>query len=61
MKFTRICLFDSCAKSLEIYAGIKTPDQKLDYKYNFEYLEVLNFQLLQGGVHLAGLLNEIFG
>lgn len=45
----------------KIYADIQHPDQKLDYKYNYEYLGILNQQLLQGGVHLAGLLNEIFG
>lgn len=54
-------IYNSYLQAQKIYAGIKMPDQKLDYKYNFEYLEVLNFQLLQGGVHLAGLLNEIFG
>jgi hypothetical protein len=47
-----------CAE--KIYSDIK-PDQKLDYKYNFNYLDMLNTQLLKGGVHLAGLLNEIFG
>jgi hypothetical protein len=43
-----------------IYSDIKEPDQKLDYKYNFDYLAILNQQLLKGGVHLAALLNEIF-
>lgn len=45
----------------KIYSDIKQPDQKLDYKYNFNYIAILNQQLLKGGVHLAGLLNEIFG
>jgi hypothetical protein len=44
----------------KVYADITMPDQKLDYKYNFNYLAPLNEQLLEGGVHLAGLLNEIF-
>ncbi|MEP6674825.1 MAG: S1/P1 nuclease [Ferruginibacter sp.] len=44
----------------KIYNDIK-PDDKLDYLYNFKYLDTLNQQLLMGGVHLAGLLNEIFG
>jgi len=48
-----------CAE--KIYSDIKTPDQKLDYKYNYNYLDMLNTQLLKGGVHLAGLLNQIFG
>lgn len=45
----------------KIYGDITVPDQKLDYKYNYKYLAILNHQLLKGGVHLAGLLNEIFG
>lgn len=52
--------WDSYQLSERIYAGIKEPDQKLDYKYNFEFLAPMNEQLLKGGVHLAGLLNEIF-
>lgn len=45
----------------KIYGDIKEPDQKLDYQYNFKYLEILNQQLLKGGVRLAGILNDIFG
>ncbi len=54
-------LFQSYQLAQKIYSDIKTPDQRLDYKYNFNYLDTLNNQLLKGGVHLAGLLNEIFG
>jgi hypothetical protein len=43
----------------KIYADIK-PDDKLSYQYNFKYIGIVNQQLLKGGVHLAGLLNEIF-
>jgi hypothetical protein len=43
----------------KIYADIK-PDEKLSYQYNFKYVDILNQQLLKGGIHLAGLLNEIF-
>jgi hypothetical protein len=45
----------------KIYGDIKEVDQKLDYAYNFKYVDILNNQLLKGGVRLAGLLNEIFG
>ncbi|MEJ7589458.1 MAG: S1/P1 nuclease [Ferruginibacter sp.] len=45
----------------KIYSEIKQPDQRLDYKYNFNYVSILNQRLLKGGVRLAGLLNEIFG
>ncbi len=54
-------LFQSYQLAQKIYGDIKTPDQRLDYKYNYNYLEILNNQLLKGGVHLAGLLNDIFG
>ena len=44
----------------KIYAEVK-PDDKLGYQYNFKNIGTVNQQLLKGGVHLAGLLNEIFG
>jgi S1/P1 Nuclease len=53
-------LYQSYTVAEKIYGEIKTPWQKLDYKYNFDYLQTLNSQLLKGGMHLAALLNEIF-
>jgi hypothetical protein len=44
----------------KVYKDIK-PDDKLSYVYNYKFIDILNQQLLIGGVHLAGLLNEIFG
>ena len=44
----------------KIYTDVK-PDDKLGYPYNFKNIANVNQQLLKGGVHLAGLLNEIFG
>jgi len=44
----------------KVYADIKQPDQKLDYRYNYDYLAPMNQQLLKGGIHLAALLNDIF-
>lgn len=44
----------------KIYSEITQPDQRLDYKYNFNYVESLNLQLLKSGVRLAGVLNDIF-
>jgi hypothetical protein len=43
----------------KIYADIK-PDDKLGYLYNYKFIDIVNRQLLTGGVHLAGLLNQIF-
>jgi len=54
-------LYESYQLAEKIYGEIKEPDQKLDYAYNFKYVDTLNSQLLKGGVRLAGLLNEIFG
>jgi len=53
-------VYQSYQLAERIYTETK-PDQKLDYKYNFNFVAPLNQQLLRGGVHLAGLLNEIFG
>ena len=44
----------------KVYGDIK-PDEKLSYVYNYKFIDILNQQLLIGGVHLAGLLNSIFG
>jgi hypothetical protein len=51
--------FESYQLAEKIYAGVK-PEQKLSYRYNFDNVEMLNQQLLKGGVRLAGLLNEVF-
>ncbi len=53
-------IIDSYNIAQQLYAEVKTPDQKLSYRYNFDHVQTLNDQLLKGGVHLAGLLNEIF-
>ncbi|MCW3089663.1 MAG: Nuclease [Ferruginibacter sp.] len=54
-------VYQSYQVAEKIYGDIKQPDQKLSYNYNFNYVATLNQQLLKGGVHLAGLLNSIFG
>jgi hypothetical protein len=54
------CIFESYEICNKIYAtGIKN-DDKLSYRYNFEWIETLNQQLLKGGVRLAKILNEIY-
>ncbi len=53
-------IYESYTLSRKIYEDIKQPEQKLSYRYNFEYLSTINNQLLKGGIHLAALLNEIF-
>ena len=53
-------VYDSYKISENIYAVTKS-DYKLGYRYIYDHLHTVNEQLLKGGVHLAGLLNEIFG
>ncbi|HBH06092.1 MAG TPA: S1/P1 Nuclease [Flavobacteriales bacterium] len=36
-------------------------DKKLSYRYVYDNIEVVNLRLLQSGIRLAGLLNEIYG
>jgi len=52
-------IWQSYQHTEKIYADAK-PDANLGYDYNFKFISVVNQQLLRGGVHLAGLLNEIF-
>jgi len=52
-------IWQSYQQAEKIYADIK-PDANLSYDYNFKFIGVVNQQLLKGGVHLAGLLNDIF-
>ena len=52
-------VYESYVACNSIYAGTKTED-KLSYRYNFEYVRLLNEQLLKGGVRLALLINQIY-
>ena len=53
--------YESYTLAGKIYASVSGPEPKLGYRYNFDHVDMLNSQLLKGGVRLAGLLNEIFG
>jgi hypothetical protein len=44
----------------KIYATVKA-DDKLGYRYNFDYIDTVNEQLLKGGVRLAKIINDIYG
>jgi len=48
--------YEACNR---IYSNIK-PEEKLSYKYNFEFIGLLNEQLLKGGICLANVLNDIY-
>jgi hypothetical protein len=42
--------------------GIYPPAEatSLGYSYNYDHIATLNKRLLQGGVRLAGILNELY-
>jgi hypothetical protein len=52
-------IYDTYTLTEKVYAGTKA-DERLDYLYNFKFIAPLNDQLVKGGVHLAGVLNDIF-
>lgn len=52
-------IYDSYLAANRIYANTK-PDDKLSYRYNYDFVDLLNSQLLKGGVRLANILNEIY-
>lgn len=54
------CIYESYLVCGKIYDNTK-PDSKLGYRYNFEWVETLNQQLLKGGIRLAKMLNDIYG
>ncbi len=53
------CLFESYQICTKIYAGTKMND-KLSYRYNFDWVATVNEQLLKGGIRLAKILNDIY-
>jgi hypothetical protein len=53
--------FESYQLADFIYKSITQTEQKLGFRYNYDFIETVNQQLLKGGVRLAGVLNEIFG
>jgi hypothetical protein len=53
-------LKDSRVLVKDIYAHTKK-DEKLSYRYMYQYFDALRGQLQKGGVRLAALLNEVLG
>jgi len=53
-------LFESYSICSKIYSTVK-PDDKLSYRYNFDWVNTVNEQLLKGGIRLAKVLNDIYG
>jgi len=53
-------IYESYEIAQKLYAEVR-PDDRLTYNYNYKHVNIMNQQLLKGGVRLAGVLNEIFG
>jgi hypothetical protein len=53
-------IYDSYEISKNLHAEIKTAEPKLSYVYVYQHLNIINEQLLKGGIHLAAILNDIF-
>jgi len=54
-------IYDSYVIAQKLYGEINSPDPRLSYRYVYDHISIANQQLLKGGVHLAGILNQIFG
>jgi S1/P1 Nuclease len=52
--------FESYQAADKLYDEITQPYQRLNFRYNFDHVEMMNQRLLKAGIRLAGLLNEIF-
>jgi hypothetical protein len=53
--------YDSYTIAQELHNEITETNPRLSYRYSYDHIKTLEQQMLKGGVHLAGLLNEIFG
>lgn len=54
-------LYDSYVIASALHSEIEQGSTKLGYRYNYDHIHTVNEQLVKGGIHLAGLLNDIFG
>ena len=52
-------IYDTYTLTEKVYAGTKA-DERWDYLYNYKFIAPLNDQLVKGGVHLAGVFNDIY-
>jgi len=52
--------YESYVLAGKVYNSVTGTVPRLSFRYNFDYIDMLNNQLLKGGIRLAGLLNSIF-
>lgn len=53
-------LYDSYTLAQKLHDEITETNTRLSYRYNYDHIKILEEQLLKGGIHLAGLLNQVF-
>ena len=53
-------MYESRKLCVDIYNNTEV-GEKLGYRYMYDYMEIIRWQLLKGGIRLAGVLNELFG
>jgi S1/P1 Nuclease len=53
-------IYESYQISQKLYSDVK-PEDRLTYGYNYKNADIMNQQLLKGGIRLAAVLNDIFG
>lgn len=52
-------VFESYTACNKIYA-VTHADDKLSYRYNFDFIDTVNESLLEGGIRLAKILNDLY-
>jgi len=52
--------YESYVLAGKVYSSVTGGVPRLGFRYSFDYTDILNKQLLKGGIRLAGLLNSIF-
>lgn len=52
-------VYESYQACNKIYEKTK-PEDKLSYRYNFDFINTVNESLLKGGIRLAEIINEIY-
>ena len=52
-------MYESKKLCKEVYSSVEI-GEKLRYRYSYDYMETVRYQLLKGGIRLAALLNDIF-
>lgn len=53
-------MYESYSIAQNLHNEITETNPRLSYRYDFDHIDLLNRQLLKGGIRLAGLLNSIF-